>query len=208
MIGVVIGTGPSLSESAPMVRELGKKGAFLIGVNNTYQDFEIDAWIACDPKWHRHYGHVSGPFEKWHWDKSICEQNFYQYVEGVWYGPPGFDSGWLWLQDKTKISLNHGSGPQALNLAVHYGCDPILLVGHDFHYRGWQRHYFTGLSDVAGEYPEPLRKFSLFDKGGKMDDMLSLYKRIADQEGRPNIINVTPGSALPWFPMGNLEDYV
>ncbi len=163
MLGVVIGTGPSLTQSAPLVRELGRKGAFLVGCNNTFLDFRLDAWIACDPKWHEVFGQVRGPFDKWHWDQAICERYGYQFIAPIWYGPPGFDSGWLWLQDKTKISLNHGSGPQALNIAAHAGCDTILLVGHDFHYQdGKPRHYFK-LSDVDGEYPESLRKWSLFD---------------------------------------------
>jgi hypothetical protein len=114
--------------------------------------------------------------------------------------------GGLWLQDKTRLSLNHCSAAQALNLACHYDCDPIILVGHDFNDKG-QRHYFN-LSDVPGEYPPALRKVSLFDKHGAGHDLLTVYKMIADQEGRPAIINCTPGSLLPWFPMGRLEDYI
>ena len=219
MIGVILGTGPSLAQSAPMVRELKKRGARLYGVNNTFRDFDLDSWVACDPAWHAHYGQVTGDFEKWHWDKSICLKYGYMWVKGVWmvdgaayprdqYVTPPGPCGGLWLKDKSAISLNHCSAAQALNIAVHDGCDPILLIGHDFHYNGPQRHYFNGLSNECGEYPHYLRKFSAFDKQGFGDDLLAVYKKIADQEGRPNIINCTPGSALPWFPMGELEEWL
>ena len=82
-----------------------------------------------------------------------------------------------------------------------------MLVGHDFHYDGPKRHYFDDLSDVPGEYPLKLRKWSEFDKRGRGDDLLAVYKRIADQKGRPEIFNCTPGSKLPWFPMRALDDF-
>ena len=123
--------------------------------------------------------------------------------------PPG-PAGGLWMADKTKISLNHCSAAQLLNLAVNqYECDPVLLVGHDFSYApGVPRHYFTSLSDVAGEYPAELRKYSLFDKQGAGDDLLAVYRRIAATPGLPRIVNCTPDSALPWFEMGDLRDYL
>lgn len=218
MIGIVLGTGPSLAQSAEAVRKLRSQGALIFGVNNTFEDFDLDVWIACDPAWHEHYGQVTGPFDKWHWDRGICERFGYRYAEGVWLvdgvayprseyvlapGPVGG----LWLKDKTRISLNHGSGPQALNLAAHYDCDPILLVGHDFKYEpGKPRHYFSGLSEAAGEYPKEIRKTSAF--GHDNDGMMGVYKRIAAQPGRPEIINCTPGSALRSFPQSRLECFL
>ena len=127
------------------------------------------------------------------------------HVEGVW-----MDG--LYMGPENKISLNHCSGAQLLNLAAgnQYGCDEIILVGHDFKYEpGKPRHYFTGLSDVDGEYDASLRKHSLFDKskttGG--NDLMKVYQHIADQQ-LPPIINCTPGSHLKCFPMGDLENYI
>lgn len=219
MLGIVLGTGPSLALVADQVRDMRRRGvAWVFGVNNTFEDFELDAWIACDPAWHEHYGQVEGDFDKWHWDRGICERFGYRYIEGVWMvdgvayprsehlTPPGLAGG-LWLEDDTRISLNHCSSAQALNLAVHYGCDPIALVGHDFRYQeGQPRHYFRGLSDDDGEYPSEIRKHSPFDKQGRGDDLLAVYQRTAEQAGLPSIINCTPGSALPWFPFGELQD--
>lgn len=211
VLGVVIGTGPSLKGQAAQVAELGRRGALLFGVNNTHRDFTLDHWIACDPKWHDHYGKVDGSFKKWHWDKGICERFGYTYIEGRWFdgvSTPGSD----W------ISYNHGSGPQALNLAVLH-CDEILLVGHDMRYpKDQPRHYFDNLSEVPGEYPQELRKFSPFEKpkraGGAHPDgdgILYNYKHIAEQAERgdiPPIYNCTPDSAMTWFPFRELGDYL
>lgn len=211
-LGVVIGTGPSLRSQMRQVRDLGRRGAVLFGVNNTFRDFNLDHWIACDPDWHREFGIVTGRFTKWHWDQAIAQRGGYLHIPGRWYdgvSPPG--SNWL--------SLNHGSGPQALNLATSIvQCDPILLVGHDMTYRpGEPRHYFDDLSDVPGEYPKRLRKTSPFEKpkreGGAHPDgdgILFNYKHIAEQAERgeiPRILNATPGSAMTWFPMVDLDDF-
>jgi len=221
MLGIIVGTGPSLTAAIPAIHHLrNSRGALVFTCNNTYKDVQTDIWLACDPAWHEHYGQVTGNFVKWHWDKGICQRYGYQYIRGVWICgdkvyprdevtvPPG-PVGGLWLKDKSSISLNHCSAAQLLNLAVHYELEPILLVGHDFNYElGKPRHYFSDLSDKAGEYPPELRKFSLFDKQGKGDDLLAVYKRIADQEGRPTIINATPGSKLPWFPKRELCEFM
>ena len=202
MIGIVLGTGPSLNDSADMVRELGKQGALLFGCNNCYADFDLHVWIACDPAWHQYHGKIDLPHtDQWHWDKDICSDYGYRYIEGVWVDG-------LWMEDKTKISLNHCSGAQLLNLACHYDCDPILLVGHDFKYEpGKPRHYFSDLSDVNGEYPAQLRKWSQFQKPDG-NDLMTVYQRISETPGLPRVVNCTPGSALIWFEMGELKDYL
>jgi len=211
MIGIILGTGPSLANDADVVRQLKAEGkAILFGINNTFEDFDLDAWIACDPAWHKHYGQITGPFDKWHFSEEICRENGYKHIEGRWFdgvSPPGSD----W------ISLNHGSGPQALNLATSiYQCEKVLLVGHDMCYRpGMPRHYFQKVSIDAGEYPPPLRKFSPFEKPKRVggahpdgDGILYNYKHIAEQDGLPPIINCTNGSAMTWFPFGDLRDYL
>ena len=175
----------------------------LFGCNNTFQDFELNVWLSCDPAWHRHYGRIDLPYtDQWHWDAEICAQNGYKYVEGVWVDG-------LYMADKSKISLNHCSGAQLLNLACNqYECSEVLLIGHDFHYDGPKRHYFDDLSDKSGEYPAPLRKYSKFIKNNGTDDLLAVYKRISETPGLPRVVNCTPGSALPWFEFGKLEDYL
>jgi len=203
VIGIIIGTGPSLNDSAEAVRELQGSGALLFGCNNTYQDFRLDVWLACDPAWHEHYGRIDIPHcDQWHWDADICDRYGYKYIEGRWFdGLSPVGSKW--------ISFNHCSGAQLLNLATSiYECETVLLVGHDFRYpAGKPRHYFTGLSETAGEYPQKIRKFSKFSKPDG-DDLMEVYRHIAQQEGLPPIYNCTPGSALEWFQVAELEDYL
>lgn len=188
---IIIGTGPSLN--IEQVKAAQARGCVLFGVNNTYLDFDLDVWIACDPAWHAAYSPAPGDFHKWHWDKAICEKYGYRYITGRW--------GDGLSLDPACIHYGHSSGYQALNLAVHYGCGRVLLAGFDMHYRRGQRHYFAGLSDKSGEYPQQLRKFSTFD------GLIQCYQTIADQQGLPPIINCTPGSALRCFPFGDLNDY-
>jgi hypothetical protein len=171
--------------------------------NNSYKDVRTDVWLACDPAWHAHYGQVTGDFDRWHWSREICDSYGYRYVEGVWHKG-------LWLKDKSKISLNHCSGAQLLNLAANqYECSEIVLVGHDFKYvPGQPRHYFDNLSETPGEYPAAIRKHSKFDKGGTGYDLLAVYKEISETPDCPPIFNATEGSALPWFPFRDLKDFL
>lgn len=216
MRGLIVGTGPSLRDSLHLIPRFD---GLVFTCNNSYKDIRTDVWLACDPTWHKHYGQVAGDFDRWHWDRTICERYGYRHVEGVWmvngtaysrdlYVTPPGPCGGLCMEPG-RISLNHCSGAQLLNLAANqYGCDEVVLIGHDFSYpKDKPRHYFSGLSDKAGEYPAPLRKFSEFDKQGKGDDLLQVYRRIAEQ-GAVRIINATPESKLPWFPYERLERFI
>ena len=185
---IIVGTGPSLQ--VDLIKQLkAENKVVLFGVNNTFQDFDLDVWIACDPSWHKEYSPVDIAADCWHWDPDICERFGYQYIPGHW--------GDGLSVDPSYIHFGHSSGYQALNLAVHYGCSRILLCGYDMHYRA-SRHYFTDLSDKEGEYPQVLRKYSTFD------GLITCYQTIADQSGLPEIINCSPGSALDCFPLGDL----
>ena len=196
---LILGTGYSLKAVANLIPDFD---GLIFGPNQTYQDFPLDVWLACDPAWHDYYGGpVAGDFDKWHWDAGICERYGYLYTEGVW-----MDG--LYMGPGNKISLNHCSGAQLLNLAAyHYEADEIILIGHDFHYDAPQRHYFDDLSETPGEYPQAIRKFSKFKKPDG-NDLLAVYKKIADQDGLPPIFNATEGSALPWFPKRKLKDFL
>ena len=203
-IGVILGTGPSLADVADELRELKAAGkVMLFGMNNSYKDFDLDVWLACDPKWHEINGQVDLDCDQWHWDKDICKRYGYKHIPGLWLDGLSTDSDY--------ISFGHSSGWQCLNLAVHYGCEPILLCGYDMSYTaGKPRHYFTGLSDMAGEYPDALRKHSLFLKPDG-SGLLPNYAHIAEQCNAgeiPPVINCTRGSAMTCFPFGKIADYV
>lgn len=198
---VILGTGPSLTKQKERILDLKSQGKIRIfGVNKTYLDFPVDVLICCDEKFHYFYGKIEGPFDHWHWDKDICEKGGYRYIEGRW--EAGLST------DPSYINYGHSSGYQALGLAYHYGHREIYLAGYDMAYSG-SRHYFNDLSDVAGEYPEPLRKSSRMDKPetkGRPPKELGLfqyYETVAEQNPC-NIYNMTEGSALKCFPFKQL----
>ena len=185
MKAIILGTGPSLNYQKPYIERARKSGVMLFGVNNTYLDFDIDVWIACDRQWHYEYSPVCGDFDKWHWDKDICEKYSYKHIEGSW--GDGLST------DKRYIHYGHSSGYQALNLALHYGATEIFLCGYDMRYKG-SRHYFDGLSEQDGEYPEHLRKYSSFD------GLIKQYETIPKVNPGLKIFNCTKDSALTCFP--------
>ena len=54
--------------------------------------------------------------------------------------------------DTDYIAAHHGSGPQAVNIAYHYGCEVILLIGWDMRFNGKvNRRTFTGKRHYFGE---------------------------------------------------------
>ena len=227
MIGVILGTGPSLADVADDLRDAQADGkVMLFGMNDSHNDFNLDVWIACDPKWHEMRGPIHlANCDQYHWCPDICKAGGYRHIKSSWWeghapavrrsyqpahkDPLRTDPGW--------ISLGHSSGWQCLNLAVHYHMadiisGPILLCGYDMTYReGEPRHYFKGVSDVDGEYDGELRKWSLFDKPDKTG-LLYDYKAIADQLTRGElpckIINCTPRSAMKWFPIRELKEFI
>lgn len=191
MKAIILGTGPSLNGQAAKIHELSDSGYMVFGVNNTYEDFDLDAWVACDPQWHDEYSPVIGGFDKWHWDKSICDKYGYKYIEGRW--GDGLST------DESYIHYGHSSGYQALNLAFHYGASEVFLCGYDMRYQG-SRHYFDGLSDKDGEYPERLRKYSAFD------GLIKQYETIPRVNPGLKIYNCTKGSALTCFPFKDIGE--
>ena len=187
----MLGTGPSLKDQRESILRRRESDEIRIyGVNNTFNDFPLDVWIACDPTWHAEYGPITGDFDKYHWDKTITDRHDYTYIEGRW--ADGLST------DQSYIHYGHSSGYQALGLAALHGFQDIYLAGYDMHYDGESRHYFNNLSENDGEYPEKLRKYSAFE------GLISCYETIAKQETRPNIYNMTHDSALTCFPFKSL----
>lgn len=198
---VILGTGPSLAKQRYRIIEAHiAKEVKVFGINNTFNDFPLDYWIACDPAWHRHYGQTKGSFRKFHWDRGICDQYGYEYIEGVW--------GDGLSMDPNRIHLGHSSGYQALNIAYHLGYRDIYLAGYDMRYSG-PRHYFDDLSGDVGEYPSDIRKFSDFDKprvkkgNPQAYSLFQCYETVAEQNPC-NIYNMTKDSALRCFEFKDL----
>lgn len=192
MKAIILGTGPSLADQKQDIIRLRNNGFMVFGVNNTFEDFDLDVWVACDPKWHQVYSPIRGDFFKLHWDKDICEKYGYEYIEGRW--GDGLST------DKSYIHYGHSSGYQALNLAVLWDAEEIYLCGYDMNYNSDTRHYFTGLSNRDGEYPETLRKYSTFD------GLIKCYETIPKVNPDLKIYNCTKDSGLTCFPHQEIGD--
>jgi hypothetical protein len=184
---IVAASGPSLTtEVAEMCR-----GERVIAVNDAYRLLPwADMIYACDYAWWRlHEGCRSFAGEKWtsHGlspknDKSALPAQYgVQILRGE--DQPGFSL------DPAVIHYGNNSGYQAVNLAILFGADPIVLVGFDMRTVGGKTHFF-------GNHRPPLRD------AGKFGKWCANFATAAEMlGGRPRIINATPGRALTCFPM-------
>ena len=183
-IGVIIGTGQSLTiQQIERVKHLRK-----FGVNNTYE-FGLDVHLACNPEWWDYYG-SDFPGHKWTWDYETAIEHGINHIHGRW--ADGLST------DPNYIHYHHGSGPQIINLAYHYGVKTMLLIGWDMRY-GQKRHYF-------GEYPKPLQHWPKTGKNGEFTGLIKEMETIVPNDYGIEIINCTPGSALTCYPYRSLSE--
>lgn len=185
--GIVCCTGPSLSKAMATIRMLDVP---LFGMNNVYHDLPVHVHVASDPLWHATYApELKGALpdaDLWTWDAKTARLYDLKRYNGIW--ADGLST------DPRFLHFGHSSSYQALGLAYLYGCSPIFMVGFDMHYNDKKRHYFDNLSDLSGEYPPNLRKFS------KFDGLIRQFRTVAEQGLDVPIYNATEGSAFPWFP--------
>lgn len=92
------------------------------------------------------------------------------------------------------IRTGSNSGYQALNMAVHTGAARILLLGYDMQTQGGKTHWF-------GEHPKPSSAATYGTFASNFESLVTPLKSLGVE-----VINCTPGSALPWFPRRNLAD--
>jgi len=180
------------------------------GCNNTYQVAALTALLSCNIEWWDHYWPKdealrNGDFEKWTWDRDTANKYGIGYIRGEWGDGLSTDPG--------VIHYGHSSGYQLVNLAYHYGVREMVLVGYDLRYppgydgakqiAGGDRHYF-------GEYPPALQHWTKFNigPGGEINGLLDCYRTIKPADYGLRIINCTPGSALDFFEVGELSEWV
>lgn len=189
---IVAASGPSLT---PEVASLCR-GHRVIAVNDVYRLLpEADVLYACDRAWWEHHkGCPDVAGERWT-SHSLAPKNDKREIAGrfglrVVEGADrlGFS------RDPGLIHYGNNSGYQAVNLAILWGADPIVLVGFDMRRVDGRTHFF-------GEHKSPLRPPANFGK------WIGNFTKAADLLGqpRPRILNATPGSALRCFPMVDLE---
>jgi hypothetical protein len=115
--------------------------------------------------------------------------------------------------DPEFIHYGHSSGYQLINLALHYGVTEFVLIGYDLRYPkgynghtrepGGDRHFF-------GEYPAALQHWTKFGIGpdGKINGLLDCYRTIKPADYCIRIINCSPDTALDFFEVGRLSDWL
>ena len=191
-IGFIVGTGPSLTEI--VLEQIKPYRKF--GVNNAYQVCDLDVHLACNIEWWDTYHDdiASHRCDKWTWDHATAERYRINYIRGEW--GDGLST------DPNVIHYHHGSGPQMVNLALHYGCEVMVLVGWDMRYPpGEKRHYF-------GEYPAHLQHWPRTGPNGEMEGLIKEMETIKPEDYGIQIINCTPDSALTCFPMMDLSRFI
>ena len=198
-IGVIIGTGPSLT-----YEQIDKVSSFKrFGANRAFE-FDIDVVAGCNYQFWDYYWQEIKDYRCHKWTSHPEAKDKYSglnYIEGRW--QDGLST------DKSYICAHHGTGPQVVNLALHYGCEVMILIGWDMRYPGKvndrqynaKRHYFGEDALTDKHWP---RTNSNGDLGGLIKEM----ETIKPDDYGIDIINCTPNSAMTCFPIMRLEDAI
>lgn len=197
-IGIIIGTGPSLTHW--QIKQVKDFKTF--GINRAYE-FDVDVMLACNYQFWDYYWDDLKKYKchKWTPRKESAEKYDINYIEEIW--RPGLST------DNKFIHAHHGSGPQILNLALHYGVKRMGLIGWDMKYAGkvndkvydGNRHYF-------GEYPKPLQHWPRTDPNGDLGGLIKEVETIKPSDYGIEIINCSPNSALKCFPYQSLSEFL
>ena len=212
---VLIATGPSINEEqVAIVKQAHEAGKCrTLTINNSYQIAPFtNAHLTVGDSWYQHYWPLDEvlrtmPAHKYTWYLDIAKQYNIKYIKAV--VKDGIST------DPRIIHINHGSGPMMVNLAYHYGIRRLLLIGHDMrfatNYDGRRqkvgstpRHYF-------GEYPKQMQHWPSvkigLSKPGVIDGLIEVYNKMGPQLKSlgMEVINCTPASSLPTFPMSDLR---
>lgn len=194
---VIIGTGPSLTYD--QIRKTAHLKRF--GANRAFE-FGLDVLHGCNWQfWDHYWPQIKDlPCDKWT-TRPELEGKYpgLEYIEEVWID--GLST------DPTKISAHHGTGPQLINIAYHYGITKMILIGWDMRFPGkvnrttykQPRHYFGEDALTAKHWP-------MTGPEGELDGLIMEMNTIKPENYGIEIINCTPGSAMHCFPMMDLEN--
>jgi hypothetical protein len=184
---VILGGGPSLTkaqiESAKRFKRIATNNAFLLDL-----DSEVMCW--GDTAWYINNRATFKP----HKGLKVTWRHASQY--------PGLDIKTMLHQKKMPpaISLNpctiagSNTGHGAINLAVHFGANRIILLGFDMHYKNgfnWHKNH---------------KEHALIARYNKVFiPQLEMAAKELETMGI-EVLNCTPGSALDCFPFANIEE--
>lgn len=184
---IVAASGPSLSKEMATLCN----GELVIAVNDAYKLFpNADVLYACDLSWweiNKFVPDFSG--ERWtshsispkNSKQNLSNSELFHIISGR--NAPGFS------RDQSVIHYGNNSGFQAVNLAILFGAEEIILIGFDMRPVDGKNHFF-------GEHKSPLR-------GNHSFNMWIHHFNEAAKTVPKNIriVNSTPNSALKCFPM-------
>jgi len=185
-----IASGPSLTQA--QVNRAHEISDLVIAVNDAYrlvpQQGAGSVLYGADVKWWKyHWPHIQENWvgechtQKLHWPEQDLETIGFNKVWDIEVSKPGLST------DPTVIHGGGNSGYQALNIAALMAAPDarIFLIGYDMGTHGGM-HFF-------GDHP------NRWAQGG-YSRFVAAYRGIRDDR----IINCTPGSALDWFPSGEI----
>lgn len=195
-LGIVVGCGPSLSPD-----QLGKvKHLKRFGANRSFE-FDLDVVLGCNYQfWDHYYARIKDyRCHKWTTRPELCgKYPGLNYIEERWEDSLSTDPAY--------VCAHHGSGPQILNMALHYGCKVMLLIGWDMRYPGKvDRRTYTGRRHYFGEDELTATHWPMTGENGELSGLIREMETIDAGALGVEIINCTPDSAMRCFPMMDLD---
>jgi len=200
----IIGTGPSLTpEQIAMVDQAGWRK---FGANRAFI-YDLDVLIATNWQfWDM----------CWHEVKDLhCDKWIPSHPEGrkaaEKYGLnligqrhlPGLST------DPTYIHHHHGSGPIAVNIALHYGITKMVLIGWDMRFYGKiDDRSYTGLRHFFGEDAVTKTHWPRTAPNGDLQGLIDEMATIVPADYGIDIVNCTPNSAMKCFRMSDLDSEI
>ena len=198
-VGIIIGTGPSLTnEQLNKVSHLRRFGA------NRAFEFDLDVIHGCNYQFWDHYWQ---DIKRYNCHKWTTRPELKGKYEGLSYIKEKWIDGLSTNPD--YIAAHHGTGPQVLNLAYHYGCKVMLLIGWDMRFPGKiSDKEYTGKRHYFGEYESAMQHWPRTESNGDLGGLIREMETIKPEKYGIEIINCTPDSAMTCFPMMDLDEAI
>lgn len=195
----MVASGPSLTlEAAATVRRARLAGWHAIVVNDAYRAVRYaEVLYAAD----RHWWEAHGGVADFHGERWSCTSST----------SPNCDDKTAWADTYYSINLVEArdgqgfaaqrgihlgacshSGFHAVNLALVFGAERVVLIGFDMRRVDGASHFF-------GEHPPELRRYSGELEARAYRDFIRSYPPDA------RVVNATPGSALKAYEFVDLE---
>ena len=172
------------------------------GANRTFE-FDLDVIVGCNWQFWHHYWDQIKDYRCHKW--ATLDHDKVRHFPGLNLIDAKFMDGLS--RDKSYIAHHHGTGPQVINIAYHYGCRVMLLIGWDMRYEGKvHRFKYTGPRHYFGEDALTEKHWPIFiGDDGTLNGLMKEMVTIHPEDYNIEIINCTPNSAMKCFPSMDLD---